>query len=131
MDPASDFYHLDYLTKPLSRRSSQRSSRLTSPLSPRSPTPRRPTKVNLAMAEDPLVAMMSAAAINPASEATAATNDQATLPDTRDTFKGLPDSPMEDQFAQDPFEGVQAEMETDVEKAHLVTHAKVYAIAEK
>lgn len=43
----------------------------------------------------------------------------------------LPDTPMADQYEQDPFDTVETEAEADVEKAHLITHAKVYAIAEK
>jgi len=123
------FYHLDYLNKPLSRRTSQRSSRLKSPLSPRLPTRRRSTKVNLALAEDPLVAMMSAAAPFEG-EAITTTDDQSTPSNSHDMFK-RPDSPMQEDFVEDYFENFQPEAEPDVEKAHLVTHAKVYAIAEK
>lgn len=43
----------------------------------------------------------------------------------------LPDTPMADQFADDFLESVAMEPEIDVGSAHLVTHAKVYAIAEK
>lgn len=43
----------------------------------------------------------------------------------------LPDSPMADQFLVDELEGEQPEPELKVQSAHLVTHAKVYAIAEK
>lgn len=43
----------------------------------------------------------------------------------------LPDTPMAEQFAEDYVESVTLEPEVDVESAHLVTHAKVYAIAEK
>ena len=38
---------------------------------------------------------------------------------------------MAEQFADDYMETVAMEPEVDVESAHLVTHAKVYAIAEK
>jgi hypothetical protein len=43
----------------------------------------------------------------------------------------FPDTPMVDQFAIDELESEQSEPELDVRSAHLVTHAKVYAIAEK
>jgi hypothetical protein len=43
----------------------------------------------------------------------------------------MPDTPMADQFEDDDLESVLSDEELDVEKAHLVTHAKVYAIAEK
>ena len=35
------------------------------------------------------------------------------------------------QFSEEDVESIFAEPEGDVEKPHLVTHAKVYAIAEK
>ena len=43
----------------------------------------------------------------------------------------LPDTPMQDQFMDDPFDYDYAEPKPDVEQPHLVTHVKVYAIAEK
>jgi hypothetical protein len=43
----------------------------------------------------------------------------------------MPDTPMADQFEDDDLESVLSDEELNVEKAHLVTHAKVYAIAEK
>lgn len=43
----------------------------------------------------------------------------------------LPDTPMANQFADDYIESVTLEPTVDVESAHLVIHAKVYAIAEK
>jgi hypothetical protein len=43
----------------------------------------------------------------------------------------FPDTPMNDQFADEIIESFVAEPEDDVEKVHLITHAKVYAIAEK
>ncbi|KAF2464239.1 uncharacterized protein BDR25DRAFT_97482 [Lindgomyces ingoldianus] len=123
------FYHLDYLNKPLSRRSSQRSSRPTSPTTSRLPTRRRTKKLNLLMVEDPLLATMAAAS---------AARDPMTPPDEQpnhylesiDSAK-FPDTPMEQEFEEDPFETAQAEPESNVEKPYLVTHAKVYAIAEK
>jgi len=44
----------------------------------------------------------------------------------------LPDTPTADQDTEDPFESYMTEAEAaHVEKPHLITHAKVYAIAEK
>lgn len=125
----SYFYHLDYLRKPLSRRSSQGSSRLTSPLSPRSPTRRKSTKANLALAEDPLVAMMSAAI--PSGHPMTLTDEPTNQFEVLDATGKLPDTPMADQDMEDPFNSCQTEAEAHVEKPHLVTHVKVYAIAEK
>ncbi|KAJ4367857.1 hypothetical protein N0V86_009696 [Didymella sp. IMI 355093] len=48
-----------------------------------------------------------------------------------DASMKLPDTPMSEQFADDCLENMTMEPEIDVESAHLVTHAKVYAIAEK
>lgn len=125
------FYHLDYLTKPLSRRSSQRSSRPGSPQSPRSPGffSRRPApqKLNLAFIDDPLLAQ--AAAANSSMPMTPPADEPAYR--NLDAFSKVPDSPMDDQLVDDDIESVQAEPEPATEKAHLVTHAKVYAIAEK
>jgi hypothetical protein len=124
-DPA-DFYHLDYLNKPLSRQTSQRSTRPHSPSSVTSRFSKRspPKKLNLAFLEDPLLAQMSAASpLTPPAE--------ETLFQPLDVSLKLPDTPMAEQFADDYIESVTMEPEVDVESAHLVTHAKVYAIAEK
>lgn len=43
----------------------------------------------------------------------------------------FPDTPMADQNEENPFDAMEAEPEADVETPHLITHAKVYAIAEK
>lgn len=49
-----------------------------------------------------------------------------------DVSTKMPDSPMVDDFFQDDdLESVYSEQEFDIETTHLVTHAKVYAIAEK
>ena len=48
-----------------------------------------------------------------------------------DASSKMPDTPMADQFEDDDLESVYSEDELDIEKAHLITHAKVYAIAEK
>jgi len=49
-----------------------------------------------------------------------------------DVSTKMPDSPMVDDFFQDDdMESIHSEQEFDIETTHLVTHAKVYAIAEK
>ncbi|KAJ4984228.1 BTB/POZ domain-containing protein [Stagonosporopsis vannaccii] len=120
------FYHLDYLNKPLSHQHSQRSSRPQSPSPVTSRFTRRspPKKLNLAFMDDPLLAQMSAASpLTPPAE--------ETLFQPLDASVKFPDTPMAEQFADDYTESAAMEPEVDVESAHLVTHAKVYAIAEK
>lgn len=56
---------------------------------------------------------------------------EETLFQPLDASLKLPATPMAEQFADDYIENVTMEPEVDVESAHLVTHAKVYAIAEK
>ncbi|KAF2135028.1 hypothetical protein P153DRAFT_279199 [Dothidotthia symphoricarpi CBS 119687] len=121
------FYHLDYLSKPLSRRSSQRSARPASPQSPR--FSRRPAakKLNLALLEDPLLA--SAAAFHGSMPLTPPADEPSFQ--SLDVFSKMPGTPTTDQAVDDDLESVHSESEPDTEKAHLVTHAKVYAIAEK
>ncbi|KAJ4351825.1 uncharacterized protein N0V89_007169 [Didymosphaeria variabile] len=51
--------------------------------------------------------------------------------DALDSSAKLPDTPMQDQFTDDPFDYVYTEPNADAEQPHLVTHVKVYAIAEK
>ncbi|ORY18152.1 hypothetical protein BCR34DRAFT_360429 [Clohesyomyces aquaticus] len=119
-------YHLDYLKKPLSRRSSQRSSRPSSPTSRR----QRSKKLNLALIEDPLLATMAAANQSARDPMTPPDEQANHFDDSLDSAK-FPDTPLEEAFQEDPFEAVETEPETAVEKAHLLTHAKVYAIAEK
>ncbi|KAF1848751.1 uncharacterized protein K460DRAFT_80526 [Cucurbitaria berberidis CBS 394.84] len=122
------FYHLDYLNKPLSRHSSQRCTRANTPLSSRSARHSAPKKINLALVEDPLLA-----------QALAATNslpmtppaDELTTQNFNAPSSKMPDTPMADESAADYLTSVQLEPDVDDEKAHLVTHAKVYAIAEK
>ncbi|PVH95408.1 hypothetical protein DM02DRAFT_537435 [Periconia macrospinosa] len=136
------FYHLDYLTsKPLSRRSSLRSNRssrsstVTSPPPPsaRRQVPRR-RKFTLSMIEDPLLATMGSAVPTTVTTSDPLTPPADDQPDS-DFFDGeskRPDSPMADQFTEDPFHAVPMEPQVDTEqKPHLITHAKVYAIAEK
>jgi hypothetical protein len=125
-----DFYHLDYLnniTKPLSRRSSQRSNRSSSPRTSRFPRKNLPKKLNFAMDEDPLLALL--AATNNSMPLTPPADEPAFQ--NFDTSTKLPDTPMADQFDDDDLESVQSEVEFDTERGQLVTHAKVYAIAEK
>ncbi|UPX10520.1 uncharacterized protein EKO05_0001174 [Ascochyta rabiei] len=122
-------YHLDYLNKPLSRQSSQRSTRPGSPpaMTSRFSRPNPPKKLNLAFMEDPLLAQASAA--SPLMPLTPPSEESLFQP--LDASLKLPDTPMADQFADDLIESVTLEPEVDAESAHLVTHAKVYAIAEK
>jgi len=68
-----------------------------------------------------------AAATNTVPPTTAQPDQQEVL----DLSQKLPDTPMADQFTENPFDSIAAEPEADAENAHLVTHAKVYAIAEK
>ncbi|KAF1925799.1 uncharacterized protein M421DRAFT_397921 [Didymella exigua CBS 183.55] len=120
------FYHLDYLNKPLSRQTLQGSTRPQSPSPVTSPlTKRMPLKkINLAFLEDPLLAQMSAASpLTPPAE--------ETLSQPLDALLKLPHTPTVEKFADDYLESVIMEPEVDVESAHLVIHAKVYAIAEK
>jgi hypothetical protein len=121
------FYHMDYLNNSLSRRSSQRSSRTSSPLSPRFPKPSSPKKLNLALMEDPLLATMAAAnssmPLTPPADETSFQN--------LDAWAKMPDTPMNEQFMIDQLESEPVEPVVDVQKSHLITHAKVYAIAEK
>lgn len=51
--------------------------------------------------------------------------------DSMDASAKLPATPMADELEENPFDCVDVEQETDAEKPHLITHAKVYAIAEK
>jgi hypothetical protein len=86
-----------------------------------------PRKLNLALVEDPLIASISAP--NSAIPLTPPADEPAYQ--RLDTLLKLPDTPMIDQFAIDELEGEQSEPELDAQSAHLVIHAKVYAIAEK
>lgn len=123
------FYHLDYLTKPLSRRSSQRSTRKSSPMSPRASANGPAKKFSLAMIEDPLLAMVSATM--PTAPATPPTEQPSHFDSSMDLSQKLPDTPMAEQFEQDPFDRIMQEPEADVEKPHLMTHVAVYALGEK
>jgi hypothetical protein len=120
---------MDYLSKKsLSRRSSQRSNRPTNLRSSITKKRSPPKQLNLAQVEDPLLALVAAAS-----------NSMPLTPPADDPmFQNLdastkmPDTPMADQFFEDDdLESEQSETEFDIETTHLVTHAKVYAIAEK
>lgn len=78
--------------------------------------------------EDPLLAQASAA--SPLMPLTPPAEEESMFQPLDASLK-LPDTPMDDQFTDDCTESVISEPEVDVESAHLVTHAKVYAIAEK
>jgi hypothetical protein len=123
----SDFYHMDYLNKPLSRRTSQRSSRASSPPSSRLSRRNPPKTLNLTLVEDPLLATMSATNISMPLTPPADEPEFQSL----DASSKFPDTPMADESAFDELESEQSAQELDVRSAHLVTHAKVYAIAEK
>ncbi|KAH7112803.1 hypothetical protein B0J11DRAFT_446597 [Dendryphion nanum] len=123
------FYHLDYLTKPLSRCSSQRSTRQASPMSQRAAAHRPAKKFSLSMIEDPLLAMVTASTATGALVTPPA--EEPSQFDSMDAPQKLPDTPMADQFEQNPFDGLQQEPEADVEKPHLMTHVAVYALGEK
>lgn len=118
---------MDYLSKTLSRRTSQKSSRSSSPLALRTSKRSPPKKLNLALIEDPLLATMSAAN---ASMPLTPPADEPSFQNL-DASSKVPDTPMADQFSTDELEGDEPEPELDAPSAHLVTHAKVYAIAEK
>jgi hypothetical protein len=78
--------------------------------------------------EDPLLASVSGA--NGFLPPLTPPADQPTF-HVLDASTKLPDTPVADQFAIDDLEGELSEPELDLDKAHLVTHTKVYAIAEK
>lgn len=86
-----------------------------------------PRKLDFALSGDPLLA-----------QATAASNAPITPPADGPTFQNFEpsskpsDLPIADQFEDDDVESVGSEPEpAAIEDSHLITHAKVYAIAEK
>lgn len=119
------FYHLDYLKKPLSRRSSQKSTQPKLPMMQQSPE-RRPKKLNLALIEDPLLAMVSAS-----SPLTPPPEQHVPRFTTLDASAKIPVTPSPEESIENPFENLPGESPTEIEKPHLIIHAKVYAIAEK
>jgi hypothetical protein len=87
-------------------------------------------KLNLALIEDPLLAI--AAGVDMAMPLTPPADQEEQHFDSVDAPTKLPDSPMADQFDENPFEYVIAQPEAEsADNPHLITHAKVYAIAEK
>lgn len=84
-------------------------------------------KLNLALLEDPLLA--SASGFNNSMPLTPPADEAMFQP--LDASTKMPRTPITDQFPEEDLESVYSEREPDTEKAHLVTHAKVYAIAEK
>jgi hypothetical protein len=117
-------YHLDYLTKPISRRTSRRSS---SPLAPRHTAP-RPKKFSLAMVEDPLLAMATAAAPVPDPLTPPAEHINAFEAEKSAKF---PHTPIAGPTEESPFDHAQLETEGNAEKPSLLVHARVYEIAER
>lgn len=79
------------------------------------------------MVEDPLLAMFSAAAPAPPSDSLEQSDDR----DALDWSAKLPDTPMTDQSPTGPSDDDLWKPNSRVEQSHLITHAKVYAIAEK
>jgi hypothetical protein len=78
--------------------------------------------------EDPLLALVAAA--NNSMPLTPPADEP--MFQNMDASTKMPDTPMADHFFEDDdLESQQSETELDVETTHLVTHAKVYAIAEK
>lgn len=121
----TDFYHMDYLTTSRSRRSSRRLSRPASPPL-RNSKCAAPKKLNFAAFEDPLLASIARDSMPATPPA-----DQTEFP-VMDEFAKQPASPIADEFDEDEEVLDDSESEVDVQQAaHLITHAKVYAIAEK
>ncbi|CBY02090.1 hypothetical protein IAQ61_006678 [Plenodomus lingam] len=120
------FYHNDYLTRSMSRWSSRRSSLSNSPISMRPMKRPTPKKLNFALLEDPLLAQANATNTAP-----------ITAPAGEPEFQNLDlssknsDMPTTDNITDDDTESVGSEPESEIESSHLITHAKVYAIAEK
>ena len=134
------FYHLDYLQTRRSRRSS-RSSSIASPYPnspyPTSPIARRTKKLNLALVEDPLLAVAASHTINtptpfvPISQPQNITSPIDSLPSSPLALKIPPQSPIRESFADDVSVYSAPEQEPDIERPYLLTHTKVYALAEK
>lgn len=147
-----DFYHLDYLSKtPRSRRTTQPSSPaacVRAQVSARAAV-RGPGKLDLALVDDPLLAQAHAQSVPSAISATEIPSNAPASPltpphsnDRIDYFSSidakLPLSPVDAQGPDDDhfdYASYESESEdeasTDDAPSHLVTHAKVYAIAEK
>lgn len=135
------FYKLDYLVPQKSAYTTQP----TSPISPQSPKShfRRapPQKLNLAFVEDPLLATAaangnalggSAFAPAPASPITSPIMSPFTTDFSTATKTSLfATTPKEELDAYDWDTQSASSIEADTETAHLIIHAKVYALAEK
>jgi hypothetical protein len=144
-----DFYHLDYLTSPNPQyRGSSPNSLPTSPISeapmsPLSPMERSfhaPRKLNLAMVEDPLLAM--AASSTPAnteiSKSATPTYPLSPLspPDAARWFHGKYATPSLNSVMDENESEVSEPASVNDQEAYLSTsnlmlHIRVYAIAEK
>ncbi|KAH9861707.1 hypothetical protein J1614_011460 [Plenodomus biglobosus] len=120
------FYHNDYLTKSLSRQSSRRSSQCNSQLALRPGSHYPQKKLNFAMLDDPLLVQANAANNAPITPPA----DEPAFPNL-DLFSKTSEIPTADYFADDDAASVGSEPELNIEQSHLITHAKVYAIAEK
>jgi len=126
------FYHLDYLKTKRSSRSSRASSSAGS--RPVSPVVRRSKKLNLALVEDPLLAAAASNTLNvPNSYGVIAPSNPMTPPaEVHDPFgKVAPYSRVRHAVAEDTFDYSSLEQGPDIQMPYLITHAKVYAIAEK
>jgi len=140
------FYHLDYLSSPRARsRGTSLISAPTSPIagelpmspmSPMSPGSRfsRPKKLNLAMVEDPLLAT---AASNIPSSTFVAPQSPLTPPLSASlsgsfSVKAPPEDAYTEDVEVDMYDAISIpDQEPNRSHAHLLVHAKVYAIAEK
>ncbi|KAJ9645808.1 hypothetical protein H2201_003612 [Coniosporium apollinis] len=118
------FYHLDYLVK----------SRPSSPLprGARSPSPRRPRKLNLALVEDPLLAQAANTTIPSHAIPLTPPDEVASRFESLSLNGKNPMTPHEmEEEADDYFSLAMPEQEADPAVPHLILHAKMYAIAEK
>jgi len=144
------FYHLDYLSTPKTRSRATSSNsrpslpqtpicdRSMSPLSPMSMSPtsstfsRRSNRINLALVEDPLLATAAHYPTAPQSPLTPTdfSFSSMALPGKTPPEKEAHEEDQFEEFNADTFEAVP-EQEPNLSQPHLLTHAKVYAIAEK
>jgi hypothetical protein len=98
-------------------------------MSPRLVRRTTPKKLNLAMVEDPLLASISGAN-NVSMPLTPPAEEE--MFQSFDAYSKKPDVSIVDHYpVDDDVESILSEPEMDTETPHLVTHAKVYAIAEK
>ncbi|KAF2834953.1 hypothetical protein M501DRAFT_1008904 [Patellaria atrata CBS 101060] len=129
------FYHLDYLRNPKSTRASVPTSPVGSPSSlghRRRPNSSR--KINLAFVEDPLLATAAHSAMSSPFNSLMPSDDAANQLDTLTMSEKQPATPAQgadDGHDAEPLEFPFPEQEVNPAQAHLILHAKVYAIAEK